>query len=45
LGAEHFATFSLMIHGDFGIAPEKAILATAEDLRRNLRCAFPTPDY
>jgi hypothetical protein len=31
-----------MIHGDFGIAPEKAIFATAEDLRRNLRCALPT---
>jgi hypothetical protein len=34
-----------MIHGDFGIAPEKAIFAIAEDLRRNLRCALPTPDY
>ena len=29
-----------MIHGDLGIAPEKAIFATAEDLRRNLRGAF-----
>jgi len=38
--------FSLiMIHGDFGIAPEKAIFAIAEDLRRHLRCALPTPDY
>jgi hypothetical protein len=34
-----------MIHDDFGIAPEKAIFVTAEDLRRNLRCALPTPDY
>jgi hypothetical protein len=29
-----------MIHGDLGITPEKAIFATAEDLRRNLRGAF-----
>jgi hypothetical protein len=29
-----------MVHGDLDIAPEKAIFATSEDLRRNLRGAF-----
>jgi len=29
-----------MDYGDLGISPEKALFATAEDLRRNLRGAF-----